>query len=122
MAGPDPREQFQREYPARRFAEMASAFERVASTISERKPQTQIMQVLRDAQSLCEAVASDVGSDVETTALLVNLRTAVETWRTVWPKLSKDPESGPSFRSAVVRECGLWSRRLHSLAKTTTLS
>ncbi len=51
--------------------------------------------------------------------MLSNLSIAIDTWHTVWPRLSHDVETGPAFRAAVVRECGLWSRRLYALATMT---
>ena len=119
MAASGAREQPQRSDPAKRFADVASACERIAARISERKPEAHILDALRQAESLCRAAASEAGLDQESTTLLSNLSTAMDTWHTVWPRLSQHVETGPSFCAAVVRECGLWSRRLHALAKTT---
>ncbi len=119
MAAPGAREQFPRDDAAQRCADIASACERIAAHISERKPEAHILDALRQAASLCSAAASEAGLDQDSTTMLSNLSTAIDTWHKVWPRLSHDMETGPSFRAAVVRECGLWSRRLYALAKTT---
>lgn len=94
----------------------AEACERVASTVSERKADAQVLGMLRQAESACAASGDGIGPDRRTA--LAQLAAALEAWRTVWPRLGKDPE----FRAAVVRECGTWARRLRALAKAAAPS
>ena len=111
MSQPSPRNT-----PASQLAQAAEACERIASTVGARGAEAQVLEILRHAESAC--AASGDGHDPQCRAALAQLATALETWRTVWPRLGKDPE----FRAAVVRECGTWARRLHALAKAAASS
>jgi|GEM_PF-4674400 len=119
MAAHGAHEQSQRSDSGKRCAGVASACERIAAHISEGRPEAHILDALRQAAFLCSAAASEAGLDQDSTTMLSNLSIAIDTWHTVWPRLSHDVETGPAFRAAVVRECGLWSRRLYALATMT---
>ena len=121
MADHSGREQLLRDDSAKRVADVAGACERLATSITEHKSEAQILDILRQVESLCKTVASEMGPDQEIRTTLLNLRTALDAWHKVWPRLSHDRQTGPSFRAAVVRECGLWSRQLRALAKAATL-
>jgi hypothetical protein len=78
--------------------------------------EAQVLDTLRQAESAC--APSGDGRSTECRAALAQLSTALEAWRTVWPRLGTDHE----FRAAVVRECGMWARRLRALAKAAAPS
>lgn len=79
----------------------------IASSIQERRSDATLAQLLSRAQTLCEQ-AAHVERSTTLTAMLMNLKTALETWERVWPRLGRRQE----FRAAVAREARLWSHRL----------
>jgi len=93
----------------RRLAEHLVA---VAEGATARTSDEDIVTRLTQAERLCEQVAAEDASTA-LQALVSNVRTALQTWQAVWPRLGGQRE----FRQAVAREAGLWSRRLTALAK-----
>jgi len=92
------------------LSRLAAAFGRIASSIEERQPEGAVGKALHTTQVLCTAAASGAPS-TEIKALLTNVQRALETWRTVWPRLGGQRE----FRQAVAREANLWARKLSEL-------
>lgn len=95
-----------------RLERIAEEFGRIAAAIEARQPDTVVADALNTTHALCAAAASGARS-AEARELLTNVQTALETWRTVWPRLGAQRE----FRQAVAREADLWSRRLQALAQ-----
>ena len=115
MDAPEARTQFQRDYPAKRFAEAAASLEGVAASITQRQPEPQLVEAMRHAQTLCESMAQHRGADENVRTTFANVARALETWRMVWPRLGRQSE----FRQAVIREANLWGRRLKAMADKT---
>ena len=87
--------------------QLKASCERIADCIEDRQPEAQITQALERTLAVCErSSANEQPSDVKT--LVTHLKTAVETWYKVWPRLGRQAE----FRLAVVREARVWARRL----------
>ena len=88
---------------------VAEGFATVASRIRTGSSDQEILHGLHDAQMVCEQLAQ--ASTGERHSLAVNLRSAAETWHSVWPRLGSRAE----FRQAVAREADLWARRLQTM-------
>ncbi|MBI3321102.1 MAG: hypothetical protein HYZ91_02405 [Candidatus Omnitrophica bacterium] len=84
----------------------------VASAIQERQPEAAMIERLATLERLCAAPVAQERNGAAT-PWLANVKTVLETWRQVWPRLGQDEE----FRLAVAREARLWSKRLASLAR-----
>ena len=115
---PQPRHERGQKHPVpsggsqQQLSRIASNFAEIASCVTKGAPAAKVTDVLEQTRALCErAVVGDDAADI--TSLLPNLRTALETWQQVWPRLGKQKE----FRQAVAREADLWSRRLEALVK-----
>ena len=94
---------------------VASSFAAVAEAIESDRPPQQVQDLLSQARRMCawaSTPAAPANSQAKT--LLRNLTTAVETWDTVWSRMGARRE----FRQAVVREAGLWSKKLLQLARS----
>ena len=111
------REQFLSESLEERRSRIAASFSRIASEIRGRRPAEAVTETLRETEAFCDwAAPEERAADLK--ALLPHLKTALETWRTVWPRMEHREE----FRLAVAREADLWSRRLKELAERPTVS
>ena len=106
------REQFLSESPAGRLSRIASGFAEIAAGVTRRVPDAQVTDAIETTRARCEWAATEPAS-VEAASLLPNLKTALETWQRVWPRLGRQRE----FRQAVAREAGLWSRHLEALTR-----
>ena len=106
------RDQFLSKTPQHRLVQLASQFGRIAAAIEARQPDRVLSDVLNTTQALCAAAAPGAPS-AEAGTLLTNVQTALETWRTVWPRMGERVE----FRQAVTREAALWAKKFQSLAK-----
>lgn len=87
--------------------DVAAGFQAIAACIEEYRSAEALVDALRRAQALCEAVADRAGSP-DLKALLPNVQQALKTWQQVWPRLGSERD----FRLAVAREARLWSKRL----------
>ena len=105
------RDQFLSETPQRRLVQLAAQFGRITASIEARQPDRIVTDEMRTTQALCAAAAPGAPS-AETSTLLTNVQTALETWRTVWPRMSGRAE----FRRAVTRETALWAKKFQALA------
>ena len=99
----------------RRLERIAAQFARIAACVEERRDDAELADTLRETRALCEWAAQPPSASAE---LFTNLTTALETWRTVWPRLGRQPE----FRQAVAREAGRWARHVAALAKSPAAS
>ncbi len=88
---------------------LAQQFSVVAACIQERRRDADVTDAIDRAASLAQELSRTVKAD-RAQALSSNLKTALETWRTVWPRMGKRQE----FRLAVAREAALWARRLRT--------
>lgn len=52
----------------------------------------------------------------ELARILDNVKTALDTWQRVWPRLGRDRE----FRLAIAREARLWAKRIAELAPASS--
>lgn len=105
----DAREPLPAEHGAGLIAQAAAAFSRIAKRLEGAEDPA---PAFTEARQLCEAASSDAVLDAEARQIFQDLVTAVETWRTVWPRLGGRSE----FRGAVIREAGQWARRLKCLS------
>ncbi len=79
----------------------------IATCVEARQPDATVMEVFAQARASCEeAAAQEVSADLK--LQLAHLRTVLETWQQVWPRLATQDE----FRLALAREARLWSQRL----------
>jgi len=106
------REQFLSEPLEERRSRIASNFSRISSEIHERRPAEAVTDLLKETEAFCDWAAPEERA-AELKALLPQLKTALETWRTVWPRMEQREE----FRLAVAREAALWAKRLTALAE-----
>ena len=86
---------------------LEAQFQRIADAIEQRASDRLVTETLETARALCAETAAQT-SDAAARTLFTNVRTALETWHTVWPRLGAQKE----FRQAVAREAGLWARKL----------
>jgi len=86
-------------------------FKRIADAIEQRQPDHRVVEALKATHAVCVETAAQA-QRVQLRTLLSNVQTALETWQTVWPRLSTQQE----FRQAVAREAHLWARKLGDLA------
>ena len=91
--------------------EVAEAFAALASCVEARSTEAEVSQQIRLVRSVCERAAVHAPG-TEAGRLLSNVQQALETWRTVWPRLGAQQE----FRAAVVREARLWAKRFQEAA------
>jgi len=97
--------------PSEPLTRLEAQFGRIAAAIEARQSDRVVTEALQDTQAVCaEAASCARPSQVRT--LLTNVQTALETWQSVWPRLSTQKE----FRQAVAREAHLWARKLGELA------
>ena len=106
------RDQFPPETPQRRLTQLATQFGRIATAIEARQPERVVADAMNTTQALCAAAAPGAPS-AEASTLLTNVQAALETWRTVWPRMGARAE----FRRAVTRETALWAKKFQALAK-----
>ena len=99
-----------RESNEQRLSDIAASFARIASCIHEDQPDSVLRAACEETETLCTAAAPE--SPGEVGPLLINVTTALQTWRQVWPRLGQQRE----FRLAVAREAALWSKRLQEFA------
>lgn len=92
---------------------VAEAFTTIGGAI-DRRDDAAMDTLLQQAQATCQHATEQATG--ETKAYLVNVRTALQTWQQVWPRLSEQPE----FRQAVGREARLWAKRFTELAHRRT--
>ena len=111
MSQDGPREQFLRDPPQQRLERLAAHFERIASCIRQRQPETALAETLRQTRAFCEWAAAEERS-TSVKQLLLNVTMALQTLQAVWPRMGTQRE----FRLAVAREADLWSRRLPTLS------
>lgn len=95
--------------PGGALGDLVAQFERLAQAIQERSSEASLAELLRDSEQSCQRAAKEQTGETKT--LLMNVATAVQTWRQVWPRLGSQSE----FRLAVAREAELWSKRLQAL-------
>ena len=112
MTDHDASDPFLRDSPTQQLSRIAAGFARIVSCLTQPASPDEVTAVLAETQTLCER-AADVPHEAEVRNLLPNLKTAVMTWRQVWPRLGEQRE----FRQAVLREAGLWARRLDAMAR-----
>lgn len=93
------------------LSEVAEAFAALAACIEEPGTEPAVIERVRLAESACERAVVRAGVTAAG-RLLTNVQQALETWRTVWPRLGAQRE----FRAAVVREARLWARRFEEAA------
>ena len=86
--------------------QVAERFAAIASCVQEHQPDEAVVRLLTQAEVLCEEAACEEASG-ELKTLLMDVRTALQTWQAVWPRLGRQPE----FRRAVAREAQQWSTR-----------
>lgn len=82
-------------------------FLEIAEAVGKRSPPQTIEKLLSKLCQECESAARQFTTK-EAQAAFIQVQQALETWKSVWPKLGSQPE----FRSAVVREARAWSNRL----------
>ena len=111
VVDPAAREEWLRNLPEERLARIAANFSQIASCVSERKPDAALTAILEETEAFCEWTAA--AGSAKTQSLLLNVKTALGTWRQVWPRLGAQRE----FRLAVAREADLWSRRLQAMGE-----
>jgi len=109
------RESQQVEPLEQQLAAIAAQFAEIAAAIERGRSDKGVAEAFTQIQNAC-GTAGKRSSGSQT--LLANMTTAVETWRTVWPRLGHQRE----FRQAVVREANMWARRFEELAKSTARS
>ena len=85
----------------------AGAFSRLAQAVEGSRPQAELFERMEDARRACEAAAARAESS-DMRDLLINVQSALRTWREVWPRLGTEQP----FRLAVAREARLWAKRL----------
>ncbi len=84
---------------------VAEYFAAIAERIEHGQSDDGVPQLFAQTLTLCERTAAT--SSAETQRALSQVRQALKTWTTVWPRLGSQPE----FRLAVAREARLWSKR-----------
>ena len=92
--------------------QLAASLTALASGIEARQPDASLLALLAKTQALCECAGASEGSAARKQRL-AQVRTATETWHTVWPRLGGQRD----FRLAVAREARLWSKRITSAAQ-----
>ena len=90
-------------------------FARDSTLSGSRRAETALADAFAKTRDACRAAAI---RSSEAQPLLRNLTTALEAWRTVWPRLGQQRE----FRQAVVREARMWQHRFQELARSTVRS
>ena len=90
---------------------LEAQFQRIVDAIEQRQSDQLVTETLETARALCAETATHA-SDAAARTLFTNVRTALETWQAVWPRLGAQKE----FRQAVAREAGLWARKLGELS------
>ena len=108
MGDPAGRESRLRSTPEQRLERLAANFARIASCVDANTSDAELSAILEETEILCEGSA--IGHSAQT-QLLRNLKTALGTWRQVWPRLGSQRE----FRLAVAREAALWSKRMRAM-------
>ena len=114
MRPPDARAPSPADHGALTIAQTAAAFTRIADAIGGGK-EAQLEPAFLHARRLSESASGDDQLDAEARQLFANLATAVEAWRSNWPRLGRQQD----FRAAVTREAGQWARKLERLAQQT---
>ena len=94
------------------WTQVTTGLSAITTCLEGDRPDTELAQLFVKAQRLCEAAATHAASREDLARILANVKTAVETWQKVWPRLGRDKE----FRLAVAREARLWAKRLSELA------
>ena len=103
QAGHDVREQSLRDP----LGQVVAGCSAIAACVEERRPEAVLRERFEETRARCEqAAAGERAEDAQ--RLLTNVKTALETWQRVWPRLGHDRE----FRLAVAREARLWAKRL----------
>ena len=92
-------------------AALEAQFQHIADAIEQRQSDRLVTETLETARVLCAETAAHA-SDAAVRTLFTNVRTALETWQAVWPRLGAQK----AFRQAVAREAGLWARKLGELS------
>ncbi len=87
---------------------VADSFGELAASINRGARQAVVLSVLEETRRQCAAAAQRASG--ATADLLANLRTALDTWCQVWPRLGAQQE----FRHAVAREAERWRRHLQA--------
>lgn len=90
---------------------LEAQFQRIADAVEQRQSDSLVIEALTTTHALCVTAAAHAQT-AQARTVLTNVQTALETWRTVWPRLGAQKE----FRQAVAREAALWSRKLQALA------
>ena len=108
MGESDARGQWLRNPPPERLERLATHFARIASCVDANTSDDDVSAILEETETFCEGLAADRSDE---TQLLRNLKTALGTWRQVWPRLGSQRE----FRLAVAREAAQWSKRLRAM-------
>lgn len=85
----------------------ADAFDRVADAVQGARPDAELFARLEEARRACEEAAARAESS-ERRQMLINVQSALRTWREVWPRLGAQQP----FRLAVIREARLWAKRI----------
>ena len=97
------------------WTQITTGLHAITTCLEEGRPDAELSKFLVDAQRLCDAAATRASSREDLARVLTNVKTAVETWQNVWPRLGQDKE----FRLAVAREARLWAKRLSELLQTS---
>ena len=100
--------------PESELEQFAHRFLALASGIQGERPEATVTEALGQAEALARKL-SESGASTETRTLAAQLTTALQTWRTVWPRMGSQRE----FRSAVAREAVQWAKRLSPAAPKT---
>jgi hypothetical protein len=87
------------------FPVLAAAFEALAEELERHAAAAVVQQRLEALHAHCQQAVRD--RSLGSTQLLINVSTAVQTWREVWPRLGGQAP----FRQAVTREAGLWAQQ-----------
>lgn len=86
--------------------EVSAHFDAIAAAIETGRPAAALADAFAKTHTLCGRIAQEERS-AELKALLTNVRTALQTWREVWPRLGTTRD----FPVAVAREARLWAKR-----------
>lgn len=95
------------------WTQLTTGLGAITTCLEEGRPDAELAELFVKAERLCESAATHAASREDLARILANVKTAVDTWQKVWPRLGQDKE----FRLAVAREARLWAKRLSELVQ-----
>lgn len=84
---------------------VSACFAAIAERIERGQDGESLFDLFKETQKRCAEKAASGSSEKQES--FTQVQQALETWKTVWPKLGSQRE----FRLAVAREARLWARR-----------